>query len=310
MLAGSRSLPTLQATFEAQRRLQQTYGPLPKLPAGQEYLYPLVRPQVDARNNPLNYEQAVQTGVAQGIQIIQKPPEPTLWEEIQATVGIIGGIIAAPFTGGSSLLGTLSTVYKEGTRPTLAPKQLGTLQPARTNMGLFDDIWGGIQSAASNIFPTNQGIDWNNVLNQGIGLATTALAPRGVSQGFMPPTAQPAMMAAAPAIARAGAVVGRGFFNRFPNLATAIQTLRNSGMNVTRSKLYGVMKRFGPEFLVGGGLLTAAAVNELAVAGPGHRRMNPANVRALRRSVRRIESFHRLCTTTDRLRRPRSRKKC
>jgi len=42
----------------------------------------------------------------------------------------------------------------------------------------------------------------------------------------------------------------------------------------------------------------------LADAQRPRRRMNPANVRALRRSMRRIESFHRLCVKADALRRP------
>ncbi len=42
----------------------------------------------------------------------------------------------------------------------------------------------------------------------------------------------------------------------------------------------------------------------LADAQRPRRRMNPANVRALRRSMRRIESFHRLCVKADTLRRP------
>lgn len=42
----------------------------------------------------------------------------------------------------------------------------------------------------------------------------------------------------------------------------------------------------------------------LADASRPRRRMNPANVRALRRSMRRIESFHRLCVKADTLRRP------
>lgn len=299
-LAGGRSLPTLQATFEAQKRLQAALT-LPKLDPGFSYLFPTVRPMVDAQNHPLNFEEAVQSGVAQGVKIVKDPPKPSIWDEILSTVSIVGGIIAAPFTGGSSLIGAASTVFKEGTRPTVGYQTLANVKPPEKPMGLFDDIWGGVQSAASAIFPTNAGIDWNNVLNQGIGLATTALAPRYSAPPS--PMAQPTSLAGAvPMAARAGAVVARGFFNRFPNLATSIQTLRNGGMNVTRSKLYGVMKRFGPEFLVTGGLLTAAAVNELAVAGPGYRRMNPANTKALRRSVRRIESFHRLCKTTDRLR--------
>jgi len=40
----------------------------------------------------------------------------------------------------------------------------------------------------------------------------------------------------------------------------------------------------------------------LADAQRPRRRMNPANVRALRRSMRRIESFHRLCVKADSLR--------
>lgn len=106
------------------------------------------------------------------------------------------------------------------------------------------------------------------------------------------------------AAARAVATVGRSFFNKYPNLATVIQGYRNMGKNVTRAKLYSLLKRFGPELLISGGILTAAAVSELMVAGPGRRRMNPGNVKALRRSLRRLESFHHLCQRADKLRRP------
>lgn len=122
-------------------------------------------------------------------------------------------------------------------------------------------------------------------------------------QGQFNPQIQTSM-AAVPMIAGAGravATVGRGFFNRFPNLATAMQGLRNRGANVTRSSLWSMMKRFGPDFLVTGGILTAAAVSELAMAGPGRRRMNPGNVKALRRAHRRMKSFHGVCMTNDRL---------
>lgn len=109
---------------------------------------------------------------------------------------------------------------------------------------------------------------------------------------------------------RTPATVGRGFFNKFPNLATGIQKMRNAGHNISRSKLYGMMKRFGPEFLVTAGILTAGAVSELIMAGPGHRRMNVGNVKALRRGMRRIESFHKLCTKADYLRSRGRRRKC
>jgi hypothetical protein len=108
-------------------------------------------------------------------------------------------------------------------------------------------------------------------------------------------------MAAAPAIVRGGAVVGRQFFNKFPNLAVAIQGFKNAGMNVSRAKLYSLMKRFGPDFLIAGGILSAGAISELMMAGPGRRRMNPGNVKALRRAHRRMKSFHHVCQTNDTL---------
>jgi hypothetical protein len=90
--------------------------------------------------------------------------------------------------------------------------------------------------------------------------------------------------------------------------ATGIQALRNKGANVTRSSLYSMMKRFGPDFLIGGGILGAAAVSELAMAGPGRRRMNPGNVKALRRAHRRMKSFHHVCQVNDTLLTHRRRK--
>jgi len=135
-----------------------------------------------------------------------------------------------------------------------------------------------------------------------LGIGTQALSGF-VQQQFQPQVFQTSM-AAVPAIAtgaRAMAVVGRRFFDKFPNLATGIQALRNQGKNVTRSNLWSLMKRFGPDFLVTGGILTAAAVSELAMAGPGRRRMNPGNVKALRRAHRRMKSFHNVCMTNDRL---------
>lgn len=119
---------------------------------------------------------------------------------------------------------------------------------------------------------------------------------------FVPAPQQTALAVrpAAPAVAAAaGAMVSRGFFSRFPNLALAMQQLRARGHKVKRSQLWSLLKRFGPEALVGGGLLTAAAVNELMIAGPGRRSMNAANPKALRRAARRIKSFHKMCGTID-----------
>jgi hypothetical protein len=141
----------------------------------------------------------------------------------------------------------------------------------------------------------------------------------GIAQNFTPaptyatPVASRSPGAALPSVggmaARALAGVGAKFAQKFPNLAAGINAWRIQGKNVTRKRLYAMMKRFGPDFLITAGILSAAAVAELMMAGPGTRRMNPGNVKALRRSMRRLESFHHLCTRADKLRRPRSRHK-
>lgn len=167
-------------------------------------------------------------------------------------------------------------------------------------LGQVGQIFGGVQN------PIFQGLS-NVATTAGSILTAATQAPTpGVPAIPRPMPTMPGV------VLRAGAMVGRGFFQRFPNLATAIQQLRNRGMNVKRSQLWSLLKRFGPEVLVTGGLLTAAAVSELMMAGPGRRRMNPANVTALRRSIRRLESFNKLCDSTTRLRRPRGRpgRKC
>lgn len=162
---------------------------------------------------------------------------------------------------------------------------------------------GGILGQVGTIFGGGQNQVFTGISNVA-NLASQFFPPRGVPQGGSTNPAMVPTMAAGGVAMRSVATVGRSFFNRFPNLATAIQMYRNQGKHVTRAKLWSLVKRFGPELVVSGGILTAAAVNELMIAGPGHRRMNPANVSALRRSVRRLESFHRLCQRVDRLRRP------
>lgn len=168
-------------------------------------------------------------------------------------------------------------------------------------LGTVGSIFGGGQNP---IFNTVSGIA--NLASQFFPTRTTGAPPQSTNtvQVSAPSTS---LALAGPAI-RSVATVGRGFFNKFPNLATAIQGYRNMGKHVTRAKLHSLVRRFGPELVISGGILTAAAVNELMIAGPGHRRMNPANVKALRRSVRRLESFHKLCVRVDTLRRPRARR--
>lgn len=168
---------------------------------------------------------------------------------------------------------------------------------------------GGILQGVSGIFGGNQNPVFQNISNIA-GLASqfvpTPSSPQ-TSLAVLPPAARAAPMM--PAMRAAGAMIGRSFFQRFPNLGVALQQLRDRGLRVKRSQLHSLLRRFGPEVLITGGLLTAAAVNELMLAGPGHRRMNPCNAKALRRSVRRIKSFHNLCKDTDIIK-SRTRRKC
>lgn len=190
---------------------------------------------------------------------------------------------------------------------------LGLSLPEDT-VGFFDDFGATFSSSFDSFGSTVSDylgdVSFSDVLQVGTPLLTGLVSsgrPNMAAGGNAIRSAVPAIAGGA---ARAGAVVGRTFFNKFPNLATAIQKFRNVGQHVTRSQLYGMLKRFGPDFLITGGILTAAAVSELMVAGAGHRRMNPGNVKALRRSMRRLESFHHLCQKADKLRKPRARKKC
>lgn len=229
-----------------------------------------------------------------------REPEPDIpwWQEAL----IIGGALFGFTSIGGAFQGLMSgTGGAEAVDPVVGKQVgVGNLTNQGGNMafqdgdtGFFDNLFGGFGQAL-------QGGLGSTLINLGQQAATGF-----IQQSFAPqPVGMTQTMAAVPAIAGAGravATVGRGFFNRFPNLATSLQSLRNRGANVSRSSLYSAMRRFGPEMLVSGGILTAAAVSELAVAGPGRRRMNPGNVKALRRAHRRMKSFHHLCQSNDML---------
>jgi len=209
---------------------------------------------------------------------------------------LLAGSAAVAGFGFGGALGTVASGAIK-TAPSLVP----TPQPVRSNTMAFSDGDSGF--SFDSLFG---GI--NQALQGGLGTTLLGLGQQAatgyINQQFAQPVSYQTNMAAVPAVVGAGravATVGRGFFNRFPSLATGIQALRNQGKNVTRANLYSLMKRFGPDFLIGGGILTAAAVSELAMAGPGRRRMNPGNVKALRRAHRRMKSFHHICAVNDRL---------
>lgn len=214
-----------------------------------------------------------------------------------AFAALIPAVVGAPFTGGKSLLAALPTLKAASVeRPTFQPQVVGRSPMAFSDgdSGFFGSggFFGGLGEALQG--PLGQGL-----LGVGLNVLESQFARRPtISEvGGM---AGPIVRSVGP-VARTGAVVGRGFFNRFPNLAAAIQQLRDRGSNVSRGQLWSLMKRFGPELLISGGILTAAAVSELMLSGPGRRRMNPGNVKALRRAHRRMKSFHNVCVTNDRM---------
>jgi hypothetical protein len=207
---------------------------------------------------------------------------------------LIAGTAAVAGFGFGGIPGAIAGKAIEST-PKLTGGRPMSFADGDTSGFSIDNIFGGINQAL-------QGGLGRTLLDIGGSAATNYF--QGTGAFSSPNVPMVSNMAAVPAVVGAGravATVGRSFFNRFPNLATGIQSLRNMGKNVTRANLYGLMKRFGPDFLVTGGILTAAAVSELAMAGPGRRRMNPGNVKALRRAHRRMKSFHHVCQTNDTL---------
>ena len=163
-------------------------------------------------------------------------------------------------------------------------------------MGLFDDVFSTFDSAVSGLFGTagsylggSGGASGDNTSFLPVNFAPYQ------AQNFPNPVtyAQP-VMASVPAMTTAGVAIAARFAQRFPNLAVALQTLTmRFGFKFTPDKLWRMVKGSGGMVAA---LIGAEAINELFVWKSTHksRRMNPANTKALRRSLRRLKSFDRL----------------
>jgi len=158
-------------------------------------------------------------------------------------------------------------------------------------MGLFD--------FATDIFSDIAG---NDILDLGSQLvAGFSSAGFGTGQNVSYPVYGPAPQppapqsfpVAAPAVQMAALGMTR-WAVRFPSLWQAIQKFRAGRINMTPEKLYSALRKFGPQVLTT--MIGAAAVADLIAykATVKRRRMNPANARALRRSMRRLKSFSSL----------------
>jgi len=279
-------------------------------------------------DNP-TYTQALNSILADpsALRVVRSLPttKSNLWQDLATFAGgVVGLFTGQPLVAGAALGKTfLGEQKEEALRASIAGEVGRSVFPPLSEVApvgmpyteggpMFEDLFENV----AGFFDTGGwDVNWSDVVDVGSDFATnymqgsyaTPVANRG--GGGVP--------APVPGTGQGGILgrylqrgVGRSFFNKWPNLATAIQKMRNAGQNVSRSKLYSMLKRFGPEFLVTGGILTAAAVQELALAGPGHRRMNPANSKALRRSIRRVVSFHKLCKVADVIATSHRRKRC
>ena len=108
------------------------------------------------------------------------------------------------------------------------------------------------------------------------------------------PYAVPVAAGSVPMAARAAAAGIAAWSVRYPALWQALQKLRAQGTKVTIERLWTQLRQFGPQTL--SAVIGAAAVADLIAYRTTHkrRRMNVANTRALRRSVRRLRGFERL----------------
>jgi len=269
------------------------------------------------------------------IKAITRVVAPVIQNPVKAVVSAAKQVVASPIRSATALAtGGLSEVAR--VTPIIGKpfQQLQTLQ--QTGYDVAADVYtgglygqtknlgsqllggtganpmalniGGLISGVSNILGGNQNPYFQQASN--IGQIASGFFP----QQSNPTSAQPAALrlpspSAVGPVLRSVPTIGRGFFQKYPNLATAMQGLRNMGRKVTRGQLYSMLRRFGPEILISGGILSAAAISELMVAGAGRRRMNGCNPKALNRAARRIKMFHKLCQHTDLLK-THKRRKC
>ena len=159
-------------------------------------------------------------------------------------------------------------------------------------MGIFDDLTSTLESAIGNVFggPDTSSQSYLGGLNLGVPTSYPVSSFPTVPEYGYPMSQPQPVMSAVPMI---GGVARWAM--QFPNLWQALQRIRgNYRVAISVDKLWGMVKSMGPQVIVG--LIGAAALQELFVYHSTHkrRRMNVANTKALRRSVRRLKGFDRL----------------
>jgi hypothetical protein len=178
-------------------------------------------------------------------------------------------------------------------------------QSARTNMALnLSGILGAVGQAVSGVNTSGFG-NISQILGTGLNIASAAFAPTPVSAAV--PTYGPAPRpVAAPTYAvqtlsTMPTIVGSMSLVRQITAPILFKMYQTLGKKYSLAGAIGLIKKLGkffssPEAIA---LYIGISVSEMASlitsnAGRTRRRMNPANTRALRRSLRRLKSFDRL----------------
>lgn len=183
-------------------------------------------------------------------------------------------------------------------------------------MGFLDGIGDIVADVGTSFFSGGGDFSWGEFAGDIVGGFTQNLSqPVSRPISSQPPIAYPTAAGGVPMAARAVAAGLPAWSARFPSLWQALQRLRASGNKASLEQLYSMLRKWGPTSL--STIIGAAAVADLVSYRMSHkrRRMNPANTRALRRSLRRLKSFDRLSTRVSMqlsksCRAPRRSKKC
>lgn len=205
--------------------------------------------------------------------------------------------------------GTVSTTVSVGT--TLLSSGIVEGGP----MGLIDDVFtgGGVEDFFSGL---NFGqLGQSLVTEVGLPLLRQELVgqPQAISVSA-PGAIMPSIRGAVGSIAGGlgMGVVGTGLALTIKEAVKAIlqkiainKNLKNvPSLSTVMSWVRKMLPIIGQAALAGSLAITAEELAQLVMANATrkHRRMNPANVKALRRSMRRLDSFHRICQKSDMLR--------
>lgn len=194
----------------------------------------------------------------------------------------------------------------------------GNIQPALKltseargkDMGL-SNIFSGVQSVLGTA--SGFGGSFGQAAQLGSAFLSGFLPAQGPTQATFPSAQYPTTMTMAPAVqfgSQAGGALGTLVSSVLAKMSAAL------GRNISLRAAMIIIRRLSkllqtPQAI---GAAVGLSVSEImallaasAVQGSRGRRMNPGNVKALRRAHRRIKSFHKLCGDNDRLRAPRRR---